>query len=958
MAVTLILYYICSRFNKTLSFVAVKNEDSSLNAPYMQEQSWKAIFEAMPFACVVLKPEQAERFTVIDANPAYLELTGTRIEDLLHKDTREAFPPNPHAEEYYGHEVISEIFCKLFRTGEKQVIEEFRYDIPIRGTDKFEVKYFTSENIPVKNEHGEVAYILHTTREVTGQKKMQERERQIQKELHISKQQYRNFIRQNPDGLYRLDLQGNFLHANQGLADIVGVRIEEIIGTNFLPLCAPYHQGFIVDHFEQAVSGKITSFEADFISSTHLKYTLKILLMPMLVDGKVIEVHGISKDVTQMRQTEKIMVEKSRFLEVNAAFVSSLLENEINDEALHETFGVIAQTVEADRMYYFGADKDRESGEIMISQMVEWCSNFAEPQINNPELQNMPISKVEEIAPLIKNLPFTATFSTLKEGALKQIFREEEIKSMLLLPIFLQEQLFGFVGFDDCKVERVWKEEEISFLKSLTQNLTNAFEKREALEKVKKREEELYQSEQKFRALVQEGSDLIGILDIDGYYSFVSENYRSILGFEPCDLIGRNAFRFIHCEDWERVKEQFMQLKLHKQVKISPFRFRNKNDEWRWVQTTATNLLNDPAVKGIVANSRDITTIVEQAREIEHINERYQLAATATQDLIYDWDLEKNIVMRFHRSLKELYGYPSEEVNSKDFWRKHVHPDDLPIEKRNLIKTLHDPKETFIKTSYRFRRADGSYAKVVDRGYIIRDFSGKAVRLIGATSDISEITAKKEALKIANKRFKMAMKATNEMIWDWEIASDSVVRSKGYQNIFGYHTNDATSVHSFWLTKVVKEDQQKVRQSLQKALDDHKVKKWKCEYRLTKADGNIAYVVDRGYILRDEKKVAQRVVGAVLDVTNSRKLLRRVQKQNRVLKEIAWEQSHVVRAPLARIKGLLHLLEDNCGGMELEEVMFHIKNSTDELDGIIRNIVERTEEIRSKKKDPEFVQKQ
>ena len=119
-------------------------------------------------------------------------------------------------------------------------------------------------------------------------------------------------------------------------------------------------------------------------------------------------------------------------------------------------------------------------------------------------------------------------------------------------------------------------------------------------------------------------------------------------------------------------------------MKISPFRFSNKNGEWRWVQTTATNLLNDPAVKGIVANSRDITTIIEQAREIEHINERYQLAATATQDLIYDWDLKRMMCNRFHRSLQELYGYSSDVVNSKDFWKKHVHPEDLPEEKRKL----------------------------------------------------------------------------------------------------------------------------------------------------------------------------------------------------------------------------------------------------------------------------------
>ncbi|NJX17007.1 PAS domain-containing protein, partial [Tamlana crocina] len=166
-----------------------------------------------------------------------------------------------------------------------------------------------------------------------------------------------------------------------------------------------------------------------------------------------------------------------------------------------------------------------------------------------------------------------------------------------------------------------------------------------------------------------------------------------------------------------------------------------------------------------------ITTVIEQAREIEQVNERYQLAATATQDLIYDWDLTSDEVTRFHRGLKELFGYPADVLNKKDFWKKNIHPEDEPIERKKLRDAIGNPHEDFIKTEYRFKKADGSYARVVDRGYILRDHTGKAQRLIGATSDISELTEKREALKVANKRFRMAMKATNEMIWDWEIAT-------------------------------------------------------------------------------------------------------------------------------------------------------------------------------------------
>src|SRR5690606_27739401 len=110
-------------------------------------------------------------------------------------------------------------------------------------------------------------------------------------------------------------------------------------------------------------------------------------------------------------------------------------------------------------------------------------------------------------------------------------------------------------------------------------------------------------NEQKFRALVQEGADLMAILDVEGNYLFVSETSSTILGLLPEKLVGQNVFQFIHPDDQTRVAQRFAELKQVKQVKISPFRYRDNQGNWVWVETTATNLLKDPAVQGIVTNS-------------------------------------------------------------------------------------------------------------------------------------------------------------------------------------------------------------------------------------------------------------------------------------------------------------------------------------------------------------------
>jgi PAS domain S-box-containing protein len=129
---------------------------------------------------------------------------------------------------------------------------------------------------------------------------------------------------------------------------------------------------------------------------------------------------------------------------------------------------------------------------------------------------------------------------------------------------------------------------------------------RDAKEK-REKEELLLQSEKRFKALVQEGADLIGILDEEGVYKYVSPTSEGVLGFSPEELVGRSAFDFIHPEDAERVAECLRKLETTNRVKIEAFRFRNHKNEWRWIETILTNMLDNTAVNGIVANSRDIT---------------------------------------------------------------------------------------------------------------------------------------------------------------------------------------------------------------------------------------------------------------------------------------------------------------------------------------------------------------
>lgn len=903
-------------------------------------------FEVAPYPALILRRESYGSFLMVDANNNFYTTTGSTKEKVIGKNFFHSYSRHPfHLKRSFSS--VHEILEKVWISGEKKQIPNIRFDIPFREGNHLEERHWKVEFHPVISKTGETEAIFLTAQDITRQVFLAEEERKKNDELIKSQQQYKDFLQENLEGLFSLDRDGNFTSVNKSQAELAELDQEELVGKNFSHFSAKKHREKINKFFQQALQGISSKFTAAFISAKGREMMLEISLLPLRMGEEINGAYGAAK-LFGAGKKEKVVVDKKKFLHLHADFVNALIKDQFNFDVLQEVFGNIGQALGVDRMYLFTTSQKNDSGENLISQKVEWVSNNATPQIDNPDLQNMPESKLVEImGPLTKNLPFTAVRSELNQGEMKEIFIDEGIKSMLLLPIFIKNKMYGFIGFDDCTTERFWNEDEILFLQTLAKNLSNTIEKRDAESKALKKDREFRESEKKFKALVQEGSDLMAILDTDGNYTFISDTVKTILGTDPTQILGKNVFEFIHPEDMEKILENFETLKVQKRVKTEPFRYKDGNGNWHWLETTAINMINDPAINGIITNSRDITTLLQQAKEIENINERYRLAATATNDLIYDWDLETDKIIRFHRSFEDLFGYTEDEMARKEFWMEQIHPEDLVMDTKKLYKTLEDPKENFINSEYRFKRADGTYARVIDKGYIIRDQEGKAIRLIGATSDISELTAKEEELKVANRRFRLAMKATNEMIWDWDIESDRVERSDAFHENLGYDISEMTSVNSFWRTIIHPGDVNRVLTSLEDALVNKHQDKWQAEYRITKKDKGVSFIYDRGFIVRDNSGKALQMVGAVLDVTESRRLLREIKNQNEILKEIAWEQSHLVRAPLARLKGLMSLLTEEKENAEMgkQEILSHMNESANELDGIIKSIVNRTAKI-------------
>ncbi|HKL40192.1 MAG TPA: histidine kinase dimerization/phospho-acceptor domain-containing protein, partial [Cryomorphaceae bacterium] len=117
-------------------------------------------------------------------------------------------------------------------------------------------------------------------------------------------------------------------------------------------------------------------------------------------------------------------------------------------------------------------------------------------------------------------------------------------------------------------------------------------------------------------------------------------------------------------------------------------------------------------------------------------------------------------------------------------------------------------------------------------------------------------------------------------------------------------------------------------------------------YRFKKGNGEYAHVSDRGFIVRDYQGTAIRMVGAMRDVTAHTEFIRAIKTQNEKLIKIAWKQSHELRGPLTRIMGLISLIEqDGFKDITMKEFFAYLNSAATELDQVIKEIVDSSEEV-------------
>lgn len=265
---------------------------------------------------------------------------------------------------------------------------------------------------------------------------------------------------------------------------------------------------------------------------------------------------------------------------------------------------------------------------------------------------------------------------------------------------------------------------------------------------------EFAKKERLFNSLINDGAEMMALLDAEGRYVFTSPSFLHKLGYDAGDLKGVDAFSQIHPDYVDQVRQDFVGLLTQDKAITKPYLKRKKDGSHIWLQTTGTNQLKDPLINGIVINSIDITDLVLAEQEVKASEMQYKHLFENNPSAMMIWGLEDGMVLDVNAPCESLYGYTRKEFLAKSIY--DIRPDaDVQWMKNLMTERISHLRvgDKYYTGISRHVKGCGEIMDVEIDSRVI-DYKGKLASIV-LTSDVTEKLRVQKAVQDSEAKYRI-----------------------------------------------------------------------------------------------------------------------------------------------------------------------------------------------------------
>ncbi|MBC7949115.1 MAG: PAS domain S-box protein [Chitinophagaceae bacterium] len=623
----------------------------------------------------------APAYTMLDVNRAYLTATNTTREDLIGKSVFGVFPANPTDNVSKNIERTIFSFEQAIQTKKVHTMYNYRYDIPIPGTADFEERYWTTSNTPVMDENGEVKYFIHSPSNVTELYKLGEREKAGLEALKKQREQLHSTFMQAPVGIGIFKGQENVVDLiNPPLCELYGKTADELLGRPIFDVLT-HAKGMGFEELLENVrltgeSFRGTGQKVPLMRNGQLENVFANFVYEPFreTDGNITGVIAIATEVTEL------VYAKNRIEEAEAR-----------------------ARLAVDAVGLGSYDLDLVTGEMITSTRFANIFGFDQPV---PRSEYVKVFHPDDLQGRLE-----AHESAIVSGSLdyeaRVIWRDTSLRWV---------KVEGKVSYDTTgKAIRI-----LGILLDIT-------DKKKSMEE-----------ERKLVSLVDNSVDLMSILTMEGYNSYINEAGRKLLGFESEEQVRQIPVSQLHTpEDFLLVQQE-----------VIPTVMR----DGRWAGTMLVRHLQtgevfpvfnncfriDDPVSGVPiavgAVMRDLRPELAAKQALADSEQLLRNITTATPIGLWMSD-EKGSITYMNQTWLDWTGVSYDE-SMGDGWLQFIHEDDRKRVTDQMIKDL-DAKKLY-ESEFRLMHADGTTHWCIANGQPQYRNDGSFSGFIGACVDLTE----------------------------------------------------------------------------------------------------------------------------------------------------------------------------------------------------------------------------
>jgi diguanylate cyclase (GGDEF)-like protein/PAS domain S-box-containing protein len=369
----------------------------------------------------------------------------------------------------------------------------------------------------------------------------------------------------------------------------------------------------------------------------------------------------------------------------------------------------------------------------------------------------------------------------------------------------------------------------------------------------------LRESEERFRSLTALSSDWYWEQDAEFRFTRASADQTSNVFGDPANVLGKTRWELPLTplnSTWGQHKESLQARRTYRDFEYS---YVDAGGSLRYISASGYPVFDaDRLFAGYRGVAKDITARKLAESELR----RFRAALDISADAISLVDAESMRIIDINDAALRNLGYERHELVGQPV--SIVFPDRSPEDIRAAYDRLNRSDHGAELLQMRHRRKDGSVLPVEVTRRVLRTDEGTYI--IGIARDLTERVRSEAQLRASHERFEMVSRATNDVVWDWDLVTNQIWWNENFQKLFGYEPQETGADAESWTSRIHPEDAPRIKSQVDTAIRCG-AKAWAGEYRFLCRDGTYLDVFDRGLLMHDERGRPVRMIGAMMDVS-------------------------------------------------------------------------------------------